>query len=327
MRLYNDTYTIVTGGAGFIGSGLIKELNSRGVDKIVVVDRLGSDNRWKNLLNKKYLQYLSKDDLFSWLKGRESEIEAIFHLGACSSTVESDLDFLMENNYKYSQKLIEFALKNEIKIIQASSAATYGDGTQGFSDDHSLLETLAPLNGYAFSKHAIDLWLAEEGLLSQVKSVKYFNVYGPNEYHKGRMASRVLAMVSEIHARGYIELFKSHNPEYADGEQKRDFIYVKDAVRITCDLLEGDAYGIFNIGSGIASTWNQLARAVFSALHTAVDIRYIPMPDDLQGKYQYFTEAKVDKLIAMYGTNFCRYSLEKGVHDYVQNYIEPAKLW
>ncbi len=329
MRLYNDKYTIVTGGSGFIGSCLLKELNQRGVDKIVVVDDLGSDERWMNLRGKKFLEYLHRDQLLPWLEGRESEIECIFHLGACSDTTERNADFLMENNYRYTRSLIEYSLKNDIRILIASSAATYGDGRQGFSDDHSLLESLCPLNMYGFSKHLVDLWLHREGLLGRVTSVKYFNVFGPNEWHKGRMASRILTMVSQVKESGVIELFKSHHPDYKDGEQKRDFIYVKDAVSITCDLLEKSAFGIFNIGSGVASSWNQLAQAVFKAMKVPAKIEYIPMPEDLQGKYQYFTKAEAEKLKRALGkrNDHCRYDLDRAVEDYVQNYILTGERW
>ncbi len=328
MRLYNDKYTIVTGGAGFIGSCLVRELNDRGIDKVVIVDELGSDERWQNLLKKKYLQYLHKTELFDWLQGRESEIESIFHLGACSSTVEKDADFLMKNNYQYTRTLVEYALKNELKICIASSAATYGDGSNSFSDDHAKLATLKPLNIYGFSKHAVDLWLLQEGLLNQVTSVKYFNVFGPNEWHKGRMASRIMSMVQEAQEKGYIQLFESHHPDYQHGEQKRDFIYVKDAVRITQDLVELERHGVYNVGSGIASTWNELARAVFQSLLLPVDIRYIPMPEDLKGKYQYYTKAEVEKLKKLFnGKNPCLYTLFDAVDDYIHKHILTSERW
>ncbi len=324
---YNQKYTVVTGGSGFIGSCLIRELNNKGIEKILVVDELLSDNRWMNLLQKRYGSYLHKSNLLSWLQGKEAEIESIYHLGACSSTLESDVDYLMENNYNYTRSLIEYSVKHRIPILIASSAATYGDGSKGFSDDHMLLDTLMPLNAYGFSKHAIDLWLLREGLLHQVTSVKYFNVFGPNEWHKGRMASRVLAMVDEVEKKGYIELFASNHPEYQDGEQRRDFLYVKDAVRITADLLCKKQYGVFNIGSGVASTWNNFAVAVFKALQLQPDIRYIPMPHDLEGKYQYYTQASIEKLVAIYGEKVCHYTLIESIQEYIQHHILTNRRW
>ncbi len=323
MKLFEDKYIIVTGGAGFIGSGVVRILNDQGFKNIVVVDNLGCTDKWKNLVRKKVLDVLHKDDLFEWLKGRERDIEAFLHLGACSSTVERDANYLLENNYRYSVQLAEYALTNEHRFIYASSAATYGDGSLGFSDDHSTLESYEPLNMYGFSKHLFDLWLKEQNLLDKVVGLKYFNVYGPNEFHKGRMASAVLKMVPDALKKGKISLFKSSEPEkYEDGGQMRDFIYVKDAAKMTVQFLTNDQTGIFNVGTGKPETWNALAQSVIKALDRPVEIEYVSMPEDLIGKYQNYTCADMHKFPFQ-----PEFTLEAAVKDYVQNYILPERYW
>lgn len=327
MKLYEDKFIIVTGGAGFIGSGVIRYLNDRNFTNIIVVDDLDPIN-WKNLVGKRFVDFIHKDAFFSWLQDREDEIEAFIHLGACSSTVETNANYLLENNYRYTQRLAEYALRNQHRFIYASSAATYGDGNDCFSDDHEQLERLQPLNMYGYSKHLFDLWAKQKGVLNQIVGLKYFNVFGPNEYHKGRMASAVMKMVPDIIQKGYVELFKSSNPtEFADGEQKRDFIYVKDVARMTCAFLENDATGIFNIGTGKAVSWNELLRAVFSALNKKPDIRYIDMPSDLKGKYQNYTEAEMAKAKKVLGKEAETMSIDESVKDYVQNYIVKEARW
>src|SRR5262245_26806093 len=222
-------HIIVTGGAGFIGSGVIRHLNDKGHFNIIVVDELAKTDKWKNLVGKQFVDFIPKHQLFDWLKGREDEIRAFIHLGACSSTVETDASYLLENNYRYTVRLAEYALKNRQRFIYASSAATYGDGEKGFSDAHETLEGYHPLNMYGYSKHLVDLWLKREGLLKEVVGLKYFNVFGPNEYHKGRMASAITHILPSARREGQIRLFKSSDPKaFGDGEQKRDFIYVKD---------------------------------------------------------------------------------------------------
>lgn len=325
MKLFTDKYIVVTGGSGFIGSGVIKILNDQGFKNIVVVDNLGHTDKWKNLVKKKCLDVIHKDTLFDWLQGRERDIEAFIHLGACSSTVEKDANYLLENNYRYSIRLAEYALENNHRFISASSAATYGDGSLGFSEHHDTLEQYEPLNMYGFSKHLFDLWLKEQNLLDKVVGLKYFNVYGPNEYHKGRMASAILKMVPQALKEGKIKLFKSSEPEkYKDGEQVRDFIYVKDAARMTVQFLTNDAAGIFNIGTGKPETWNALAKAVITALERPISIEYVPMPDDLIGKYQNYTCAEISKSIVQREPE---YTLEAAVKDYVQNYLLPHRYW
>ena len=319
---------IVTGGAGFIGSCLVRELNNLGFTNLVIVDNLGSTDKWKNLVGKNFVEILHKNAFFDWLNGREGEIEAIFHLGACSSTVELDANYLLENNYRYTVRLAEYALKAGIRFIYASSAATYGDGTYGFSDDHDRIQELMPLNMYGYSKHLFDLWALREGVLNKIVGLKYFNVFGPNEYHKGRMSSAILRMVPEVKTQGVIRLFASDQPElYPNGEQKRDFIYVKDAAHMTASFLRIPASGIFNIGTGEANSWNRLARAVFRALKLPDNISYIEMPKDLHGKYQNFTQADVTKVKSALGNDALCMTLESSVDDYVNTYLLHGARW
>ncbi len=325
MKLFEDKYIVVTGGAGFIGSGVIRVLNEQGFKNIVVADNLGHTEKWKNLVGKKFLDVIHKDTLFDWLEGKERDIEAFIHLGACSSTVETDANYLLENNYRYSVRLAEYALENGHRFIYASSAATYGDGSRGFSDSHETLEGYEPLNMYGFSKHMFDLWLKEHNLLDKVVGLKYFNVFGPNEYHKGRMTSAILKMLPDAQKTGKIRLFKSSDPEnYEDGGQMRDFIYVKDAAKMTVQFLTNDQTGIYNIGTGKPETWKALARALIQALEKPVEIEYIPMPEDLIGKYQNYTCADMEKSRNLLKPEF---TLEAAVEDYVKNYLLPHTFW
>lgn len=319
---------VVTGGAGFIGSGVIRHLNEIGKNNILIVDDLGKTEKWKNLVGKRVVDIISKHHLFSWLEGREELISAFIHLGACSSTVELDADYLLENNYRYSQRLADYAIKHKKRFIYASSAATYGDGTEDFADDEGQIDRLKPLNMYGFSKHLFDLWLKNQGYLIHVVGVKYFNVFGPNEWHKGRMASAILHLFHQIQKEGVIRLFKSSEPEFfADGEQKRDFVYVKDAARMTCGFLQNEATGLYNIGRGTATTWNALATAVFDAMERPVNIEYIPMPVDLLGKYQNYTCADMQKTSSILNSQARSISLTEAVLDYVRNHLIPGKTW
>lgn len=328
MRIYDDQYIVITGAAGFIGSCLVRYLNDQGIYNIVVVDHLGVSDKWKNLVGKRILDVVDKHTFFPWLNGREDAIEAFIHLGACSSTVETDASYLLQNNYRFSVDLAEYALKNEQRFIYASSAATYGDGSLGFSDNEHELEALRPLNMYGFSKQLFDLWAKNQGVQDKFVGLKFFNVFGPNEWHKGRMASAIMHMLPQIQKEGTVRLFKSSQPElFADGGQKRDFIYVKDTVRMIYAFLKNEAGGIYNVGSGIASTWNELATALFKALNIPVNIQYIDMPADLIGKYQNYTCADMEKTRLALGNEANCMPLEDAVIDYVQNYLLPQKTW
>lgn len=314
---------IVTGGAGFIGSALIAGLNSRGLDDILVVDILGDDERWKNLRALRYADYVEAGDFLEMLSadGLDWDIEAVFHLGACSDTTETDCTYLVKNNYEYTKILAQWVSKKGARFIYASSGATYGDGSRGFSDDEEGLEKLRPLNMYGYSKHMFDLWAKRAGLLDSIVGLKYFNVFGPNEYHKGNMRSFVIRAFEQIDQRGKVGLFRSYKADYADGEQRRDFLYVKDAVEMTLFFMDNPKVnGIFNIGTGTARMWNELAKAVFSAMGEETSIDYIPMPEELREKYQYFTEAETGKLRKA-GYDKKTMSLEEAVSDYVQNYL------
>lgn len=325
---------IITGGAGLIGSSVISGLNLIGRDDLIVVDHLGSGEKWKNLAPLKFRDYIEKNEFMnSLLTDRLSaisgfaadKIDAIIHLGACSSTREQDASFLVGNNFEYSKKLALFALKNNIRFVYASSAATYGDGRNGFSDDDSLLDTLRPLNMYGYSKHLFDQWAFRSGFLDKMAGLKYFNVFGPNEYHKGDMRSQTLKAYEQITTTGCIKLFKSCCNEYADGEQMRDFLYVKDAADMTIHFMRNrSANGIFNIGSGTAHTWNSLAFSIFRALDRPEHIEYIDMPGDIREKYQYFTRADISKLRRS-GYDRATIPIGEAIDDYVKNYLINRK--
>ena len=315
---------IVTGGAGFIGSAIVAGLNSRGIDDIVIVDILGGDEKWKNLRRLRFADYVEADDFLEMLTAGKIDwpVEVIFHMGACSDTTEQNASYMIQNNYDFSKLLANWAVGRGLRFIYASSAATYGDGSQGFSDDEAGLDKLGPLNIYGYSKQIFDLWAIRAGLLKRVVGLKYFNVFGPNEYHKGEMRSFVVKAFEQINAAGKVRLFKSHRPDYADGEQKRDFLYIKDAVNMTLFFLDNRKIaGIFNIGTGTTRTWNDLANATFAAMNKEPNIEYIPMPEKLRDKYQYFTQADITKL-GTAGYDKEQTSLEDAIKDYVQNYLQ-----
>jgi ADP-L-glycero-D-manno-heptose 6-epimerase len=315
---------LVTGGAGFIGSALVWALNSRGIHDILVCDHLGSDDKWRNLLPLIFDDFITPDDLLASISSTDlawPEVRWVLHLGACSATTERDLGFLLRNNYGFTKQLCEWALRREIRFVYASSAATYGDGFAGMIDDEQNIARLRPLNGYGYSKQLFDLHANRRGYLSKIVGLKYFNVFGPNESHKGDQRSLVNKAFEQVQQTGKIQLFKSYRPEFRDGEQQRDFLYVKDAVEMTLHLATAHrANGIFNLGSGQARTWIDLANAVFAAVGAKPQIEFIPMPKILQGKYQYFTQADIRKLRNT-GYEGPRFSLETAVTDYVQNYL------
>ena len=326
MKNWPDQRILVTGGAGFIGSALVWELNRRGCDNIVVADFLGVSEKWRNLTPLRFDDYLEADDLRPRLQsGALGKFDIVLHLGACSATTERDAAYLVRNNFEFTKELAAWSLANSARFVYASSAATYGDGSAGMADTAEDLPQFRPLNMYGYSKHLFDLYAQRQGWLKRIVGLKYFNVFGPNEDHKGEMRSVVHKSYAQVLQDGVIRLFKSHRPDYADGEQKRDFLYVKDAVAMTLHLADQPAAnGLFNVGSGEAHTWNELARAIFAALGREPRIEYIGMPEELQGKYQYFTQADIGKLRAA-GFAKSITPLADAVRDYVKNYLVPGR--
>ena len=326
-----DGRILVTGGAGFIGSALVWALNQRGHTDIVITDFLGSDEKWKNLVPLKFADYVEAGEFRRHLAQNAAvfgKFSTVFHLGACSATTEKNAAYLADNNYGYTKELAAWSLAHGARFIYASSAATYGDGAQGMNDAEENLSALRPLNMYGYSKHLFDLHAQHVGWLPKIVGVKYFNVFGPNEDHKGDMRSLVNKAYQQILSTGRVQLFKSHKPEYKDGEQRRDFLYVKDAVEMTIHFAahpQGErAGGLYNLGSGQANTWMTLTRAIFTALSRPAQIEFIDMPGVLRGKYQYFTQADIAKLQAT-GYERAMTPLEDAVRDYVQNYLVPGK--
>lgn len=317
---------VVTGGAGFIGSAIVWKLNELGKENIIIVDELGKDEKWKNLVNLSFDDFINKNEFIDLIEtGLPFTPEAIIHMGANSSTTEKDADHLLNNNYEYTKKLASYCIKNDVRFIYASSAATYGDGSLGFEDSEELSKKLHPLNMYGYSKNLFDIWAIKNNIINKIVGLKYFNVFGPNEYHKGDMRSVVHKAFEQIRDTGKVRLFKSRNENYKDGEQMRDFIYVKDAVDMTLFFLDNkDKNGLFNVGTGKARTWNDLVTAIFNSMGKKINIEYIELPEHLVEKYQYFTEAKTDK-IKKAGYRQKISSLEDGVADYVKNYLITGK--
>src|SRR3989339_238830 len=314
---------IVTGGAGFIGSAVVAQLNRKGREDILIVDCLGCDEKWKNLRKLRYTDYLEKDAFLEQVKlGRiQAPVQAIFHMGACSSTTEKDASYLAVNNFEYTKTLCQWAVSDRIQFIYASSAATYGDGEKGFVDDEKRLDELIPLNIYGYSKQMFDQWAKRQGLLGKVAGLKFFNVFGPNEYHKADMRSFILKSFEQIKTYGKVRLFKSHRTDYGDGEQVRDFIYVRDAVAMALYFFENkEVRGIFNIGTGKARSWNDLVKATLAAMGKKPDIEYVEMPENIRSQYQYFTQADISKILRA-GYKAPIQSLERAVDDYVKNYL------
>jgi len=323
-----ESRILVTGGAGFIGSALVWELNRRGCENIVVCDRLSSDEKWKNLVPLRFADYIDGNELLQAVQhspGKLGRFDHVLHLGACSATTERDADYLMRNNYEFTKQLCQWSLANQTRFVYASSAATYGDGAHGMNDQDPDIHKLRPLNMYGYSKHLFDLHAKREGWLPSIVGLKYFNVYGPNEDHKADMRSLVHKACGQILATGKVQLFKSYRPDYKHGEQMRDFLYVKDAIRMTLHLAEtSSAGGLFNLGSGKAHTWIELATAIFTALGKEPVIEFIDMPEHLQSKYQYYTCADIAKLRASGFTQDIT-ALTEAVRDYVQGYLVPDK--
>lgn len=309
---------VLTGGAGFIGNCFLWKLNQEGIEDILVVDQLGSSEKWKNLLGKRFRDYLQKDTFLALVEENKlPKPTHVIHMGACSSTTNTDADYYVENNYEYSKKIASWALANKAAFIYASSAATYGDGSFGYSDGIENTKRLKPLNMYGYSKQLFDLWAMKNGLLDRVTGIKFFNVFGPNEYHKGDMRSVVCKAFPKLRDEGKISLFRSYDPEYADGGQKRDFIYIKDAVEVLYFFFKYPGKtGIFNLGTGEARSWNDLASAMFKAMGKRPDIEYVDMPGNLIPKYQYFTEAEMGKLREA-GCDHKFMPLEDSVKDYI----------
>ena len=320
---------VVTGGAGLIGSALIWGLNNRGFKNIWLVDSQDSNEaKNRNLDPLSYSRHLSPEDFRKLVRENSDElgsVSTIFHLGACSSTTETNEEYLNDNNLGYTRELCEWSLEHDVRFVYASSASTYGDGSLGMDDQDMDLAKFQPLNLYGWSKHKFDLKASENGWLNHIVGLKYFNVYGPNEEHKGDMRSVVSKSYEQIVSTGEMTLFKSHHPDYGDGRQMRDFLYVKDAVLMTIWLAESNkANGLFNLGNGQARTWLDLGHSIFSALGTGPNIRFIEMPEILRDKYQYFTEAKIDKLRHAGYTNEL-FALEDAVKDYVTQYLVPNR--
>jgi ADP-L-glycero-D-manno-heptose 6-epimerase len=316
---------LLTGGAGFIGSCFLWKLNQEGITDILVADTLTAAN-WKNLLGKRFRDFIPKESLLPrLLSGQLGHLDAIVHLGATTDTTATDLSALLENNYEYSKALARYAADHGIRFLYASSAATYGNGDQGFQECR--LWQLRPLNPYGFSKHLFDCWAATEGILEVAAGVKLFNVYGPNEYHKGRMASLVWQGFLQIRSTGRIRLFKSTDPRYGDGEQKRDFVYVKDVVEVLWKFLQHpNLVGLYNVGTGQARSWNELAHALFAALQLPPQIEYIDMPEELRPQYQNFTQADITKLQSSPAAHTFT-PLEEGVREYVQDFLLSGRLY
>lgn len=321
-------YTLVTGAAGFIGSALIHALNLSGQSNIIAADILGQDEKFKNLIPLQYADYIEADALLRLAEQQHDyfdQFDTIFHLGACSATTEKDASYLIRNNYEYTKTLASIAIEKGIRFVYASSAATYGDGSKGMDDRLEDLHTLCPLNMYGYSKHMFDCYAQRMGWLDKIVGLKYYNVFGPNEWHKNDMRSLVAKSYEQILTSGEIALFKSYHPDYTDGNQMRDFLYVKDAVAMTLHLAHSEqANGLFNLGSGQANTWNTLASAIFAALELEPNIRYIDMPEQLKGKYQYYTCANTEKLCST-GYTYDGYNLQNAVKDYVQQYLVTGR--
>jgi len=325
-----NSVILVTGAAGFIGSCMVGYLNRKGYNNIIVVDEFDDENKKYNYSDKKIIARIDRNELFDWLSNHPMQIDFVFHLGARTDTTEFDYAVLEKLNVDYSKKIWNYCVEKNIPLVYASSAATYGGGELGYKDDHELIYKLNPLNPYGKSKNEFDKWAIRQAQDKQPPfwaGLKFFNVYGPNEYHKGRMASVIFHAFNQIKSSGKVKLFKSHKPEYKDGGQLRDFVYVKDVVDICYWLMnEKPAPGLYNLGTGKARTFKDLVTAIFKSLEREPEIEYIDTPLDIRDKYQYFTEADMSKLRdAGYKEDF--YSLEEGLDTYVKNFLINGKYY
>ena len=328
---------VVTGAAGFIGSCLVSLLNQSGYDNLLLVDAFSDKQKEANLEGKKFLQKIEREIFFDWLAREKPSVAFVYHIGARTDTTEFDYSVHEHLNVDYSKKIWNYCAENGIPLVYASSAATYGAGELGYSDDESLIKDLKPLNPYGVSKNEFDKWVLDQVKKSEKTppawaGLKFFNVYGPNEYHKARMASVIFHSYNQIIQRGFVNLFKSHKQEFKDGEQLRDFIYVKDVISICYWFLERweknhkFISGIYNVGTGVARTFNDLVKATFGGLDRRSEIRYIDMPEDIQNTYQYYTRADMQKLHKA-GYTKKMYSLEEGADDYVRNYLATNRYY
>ena len=327
MHKLEDGITVVTGGAGLIGSATIWGINNQNLNNVWLVDWIDEDSlKHRNCEHLQFQRKLNASHFRKLIDENSSElkeIRTIIHLGACSSTTETDEDYLHDNNFLYTKELCEWSLANNVRFVYASSAATYGDGNWGMDDRDEDIEKFQPLNLYGWSKHKFDLFAKENGWFDSITGLKYFNIYGPNEEHKGDMRSVLSKAYKQIKDSQRMSLFKSHRPEYRDGEQKRDFLYIKDAVNMTLWLTENPAAtGLFNLGNGLARTWLDLGNSIFAALKLNAQIEFVEMPEILRDKYQYFTQATIEKLRSQ-GFDHNLFSLEDAVHDYIRNYLVP----
>jgi ADP-L-glycero-D-manno-heptose 6-epimerase len=332
-----NSFILLTGAAGFIGSYLLGYLNRQGYHKIIIVDDFGDEDKWFNFDGKKFIAKVEREELFDWLWSANPQIEFVFHLGARTDTTEFDYSIHEKLNVAYSKSIWNHCVEKNIPLLYASSAATYGAGELGYKDDHEVIFNLKPLNPYGISKNEFDKWAIRESrefCPPRWAGLKFFNVYGPNEYHKGRMASMIFHGFNQIKKTGKIKLFKSHRPDFKDGQQLRDFIYVKDVAKVCVWMMEAISNnewatgnnGLYNLGTGNARSFDDLGKAVFGAMGLQPVIDYIDMPVDIRDKYQYFTEADIKKLTtAGYTYNF--HSLEEGVGDYVKNYLGPMSFY
>lgn len=323
-----DEVIVITGAAGFIGSAMVAYLNQLGNHKLILVDDFSDTRKVYNLIGKKYLYKVHRDQFQDWVEKHPGLVNYVLHLGARTDTTDKEYEPFKKMNLEYSKKVWAYCTEFQIPLVYASSAATYGDGSLGFTDDEQQIAELQPLNPYAVSKNEFDIWALEQKHAPPFwYGMKFFNVFGPNEYHKGRMASVVYHAYKQVLQNGSIRLFRSHRDTYKDGEQERDFIYVKDVIAVCHWMLEQKpANGIYNLGTGKARSFNDLAKAIFHTLHLSVNLNYIDTPEDIRNSYQYHTEADMRKLReAGYSRPF--YSLEKAVEDYLEYYLEAAKYY